>query len=255
MLTSPSSTAATKWTTSKHTLFPLSVWAQAVRFISLFLKISSAFVNFSIVVVLNLIITGALHSAFIPLERSEICKASCLFNWGSKSECLRKNSYKRPYSQFHLASVSVFLFWHFCCQAITGCTKHSPEKKFSQPLMFEETTPNRQVRSHFSDRTHGCDHASYALCMNCILCCFFHRMYFNYQLLPNLMLVLQVKKDFSASFAASRSQRQNATSSSLGGSSSHWTSLAKQKRFRINAWFTVFLSICQMAALLSQIKP
>lgn len=59
-------------------------------------------------------------------------------------------------------------------KAITGCTKHSPEKKFSQPLMFEETTPNRQV-----------------------------------------------KKDFSASFAASRSQRQNATSSSLGGSSSH----------------------------------
>jgi hypothetical protein len=41
-------------------------------------------------------------------------------------------------------------FPHYACQAIIGCTKHSPEKKFSQPLMFEESTPNRQVCSHFS---------------------------------------------------------------------------------------------------------
>jgi len=35
-------------------------------------------------------------------------------------------------------------------KAIIGCTKHSPDKKFLQPLMFEETTPNRQEKKDFS---------------------------------------------------------------------------------------------------------
>ena len=46
-------------------------------------------------------------------------------------------------------------FYMFHCQAIVGCTKHSPDKKFSQPLMFEESTPNRQVHA-LGKQVHYC---------------------------------------------------------------------------------------------------